>query len=188
MSVGLNIRKLRKLRGMTQLELADKVGCTDAAIRNYEKDSRTLKGDTLEKIAEALDVAPMVLRPNEVRTAGDFLYAVLQLEGDLGLMPVKGPDGRMSIGFDHKAAKSPKAQMALEAWQRQREALQAGGLTEDEYDSGKQIWGLRDCYGINRRIPEVRSRPFVRRRGHPSSKDDGRIRTLLPRQSVRRCL
>ena len=141
MGVGSNIKRLRKLRGMTQLELADKVGCTDTAIRNYEKDMRVLRGDALVKIAEALDVAPIVLKPNEVRTADDFLYAVMQLEDDLGLIPVKNADGQMSIGFDHKAPKSPKVQMALEAWQRQREALQAGELTEDEYELWKANMG-----------------------------------------------
>lgn len=141
MSVGSNIRKLRKLRGMTQLELAEKVRCTDTAIRNYEKDLRVLKGDMLEKIAEALDVAPVILKPNEVRTADDFLYAVMQLEDDLGLIPVKNTDGQMSIGFDHKAPKDAKVQMALEAWQRKREALQAGELTEDEYELWKANMG-----------------------------------------------
>ena len=137
MSVGSNIRKLRKLRGMTQLELADKVDCTDTAIRNYEKDLRVLKGDTLEKIAEALDVAPMVLRPIEIDTDSDFLYAVMRLEDELGLIPVEGPDGKMSIGFESKAAKAPKIQMALQVWQRRREDLQAGKISPDEYELWK---------------------------------------------------
>lgn len=35
MGAGSKIKKLRKLRRMTQAELAERVGSTDAAIRNY---------------------------------------------------------------------------------------------------------------------------------------------------------
>ncbi|MFR3998690.1 MAG: helix-turn-helix transcriptional regulator [Paratractidigestivibacter faecalis] len=36
MTTGSRIRALRESRGMTQRQLAERAGCTDAAIRNYE--------------------------------------------------------------------------------------------------------------------------------------------------------
>lgn len=44
MTTGSRIRALRRSRGMTQRQLAEAAGCTDAAIRNYEADRRVLKG------------------------------------------------------------------------------------------------------------------------------------------------
>ena len=41
MGTGELIRKYRKMRGLTQSELAEKCGLTDSAIRNYELGNRT---------------------------------------------------------------------------------------------------------------------------------------------------
>lgn len=51
------IRKLRKQNKMTQKELADLVGTSQAAISNYEKGNRRLGMETAQKIAIALEVS-----------------------------------------------------------------------------------------------------------------------------------
>lgn len=51
------IRKLRKQNKMTQKELADLVGTSQAAISNYEKGIRRLGMETAQKIAIALEVS-----------------------------------------------------------------------------------------------------------------------------------
>lgn len=50
-----NIQRIRKARNMTQKELAAKLGCTDAAVSNYERATRGLEYELLLKISEALD-------------------------------------------------------------------------------------------------------------------------------------
>ena len=136
MDTGSTIRKLRKQRGMTQQQLADAVGCTDAAIRNYESNARTLKGDALQKMADALDVDASALTSHEVATARDLLAAIFQTEGALGLVPVETAQG-YCLGVSPSAPDAPKVQAALKAWQRQREALQKGEITEDDYELWK---------------------------------------------------
>ena len=49
--------------GMTQKELAEKVGCSPAAIMRYEANQREPKQEVIEKIAEVLNVHPMELYP-----------------------------------------------------------------------------------------------------------------------------
>ena len=58
--IGLKIAYYRKLRGLTQEELAEQVGLTPAYIGHLEAPniSKTLYLDTLFDIAVALDVAP----------------------------------------------------------------------------------------------------------------------------------
>ena len=58
--IGLKIAYYRKLRGLTQEELAEQVGLTPAYIGHLEAPniSKALSLDTLFDIAVALDVAP----------------------------------------------------------------------------------------------------------------------------------
>lgn len=58
--IGLKIAYYRKLRGLTQEELAEQVGLTPAYIGHLEAPniSKALSLDTLFDIASALDVVP----------------------------------------------------------------------------------------------------------------------------------
>ena len=58
--IGLKIAYYRKLRGLTQEELAEQVGLTPAYIGHLEAPniSKALSLDTLFDIAAVLDVAP----------------------------------------------------------------------------------------------------------------------------------
>ena len=136
MNVGAAIRQLRKQKALTQQQLADAVGCTDAAIRNYESNSRVLKGDMLEKIAAALEVNPSTLVDHSVNTAADFLALVFQLEGDFEFMPVQSEEG-LAIGMAHSSKAAPKLQAALKNWQQHRRDLEAGDISSVEYELWK---------------------------------------------------
>lgn len=50
------IAGIRKYKGLTQAELAKKIGMTTRAIQNYESGYRIPKSAVLEKIAEGLEV------------------------------------------------------------------------------------------------------------------------------------
>ena len=60
-NTGNLIRKYRKKRGLTQKQLGDLCGIADSNIRKYESGKQNPKIETLEKIADALDVHPLVL-------------------------------------------------------------------------------------------------------------------------------
>ena len=59
MNLGENIKKYRKQKGLTQKELASKVGVAASTITKYEKGDLEPSLDTIKKIANVLDV-PMV--------------------------------------------------------------------------------------------------------------------------------
>lgn len=54
-TMGNRIKSLLEKREMTQKKLAEKVGCTDAAISHYIKGDRCPRAKVLTKIAIALD-------------------------------------------------------------------------------------------------------------------------------------
>ena len=65
MTVGENIRRIRKERGLTQKQLGELVGASEAYIRAYESGRRNPKPSSLEKIANALAVNPEVLENSD---------------------------------------------------------------------------------------------------------------------------
>ncbi|HJX69454.1 MAG TPA: helix-turn-helix transcriptional regulator [Dehalococcoidia bacterium] len=53
-SIGIKIHSAREELGITQKELATRLGCTQAALSNYELGKRRLYLANLERIASAL--------------------------------------------------------------------------------------------------------------------------------------
>lgn len=56
MKIGRKIKELRKLRGLTQLELAEKIQATEARISNWERGENNPDKEILGRLAEALGV------------------------------------------------------------------------------------------------------------------------------------
>lgn len=56
MIVGENIRKCRKKQGLTQKELAEKLGVSYTVISQYERGIRYPKLETIKKIVDALNI------------------------------------------------------------------------------------------------------------------------------------
>lgn len=55
MSIGGNIKRIRKKRGLTQKELAERLGVTQQNLAQYENSKRFPKSETIAKIASALE-------------------------------------------------------------------------------------------------------------------------------------
>ena len=111
MSVGESIRRYRKLRGMTQAQLAEAVGMTEGAVRHYESSIRAVKPELLESIADTLGVSVNALKDYGVETAGDLMSLLVRLEDSFGIVPAADGAG---LSLNPKAPHAPKAAMAIE--------------------------------------------------------------------------
>ena len=58
LSVGDNLRLLRKSKGITQFELGDSIGVTQQAVQQYEKGYMVLSISLLIKICHVLECTP----------------------------------------------------------------------------------------------------------------------------------
>ena len=134
MSVGENIRRYRKSRGMTQAQLAEAVGLTEGAVRHYESGIRAVKPELLESISAALGVSVNALKDYGVETAGDLMSLLVRLEDSFGIVPAA--DGR-GLSLNPKAPHAPKAAMAIELWAEKRAQLENGKIDADEYEDWK---------------------------------------------------
>lgn len=99
MTVGENIRRLRKERKLTLRQLGDKVGVSEAYIRAYESGRRNPKQKSLEAIARALAVNVEVLTNSEfdgVMAMHRLFQIFRQYSGEL--FECKDKDGNDMVG------------------------------------------------------------------------------------------
>ncbi|WP_288847921.1 helix-turn-helix transcriptional regulator [uncultured Sneathia sp.] len=61
MNIGERIKKIRKQKKLTLVELGEKIGLKKSTISRYEKNNINIPSDKLEKIAHALNVSPQYL-------------------------------------------------------------------------------------------------------------------------------
>jgi transcriptional regulator with XRE-family HTH domain len=70
-SVGQRIARIRKERGYTQIELAERIGTIQALVSDYERDKLRLNGEMAVRFALALEVTTdelLGLQPRAVRS------------------------------------------------------------------------------------------------------------------------
>lgn len=61
------IKEIRKRRGITQLELAEKLGITQSGVQKLESGRNDLTTKMMRKLAEVLDVEPWELLPKDMQ-------------------------------------------------------------------------------------------------------------------------
>lgn len=142
MTTGGLIRRYRKMRKMTQAQLAQACGQTDSAIRNYELDNRTPGEQQLRAIAGTLSISPEALRDIPVGSAREALELLFRLNEELGLEPME-VDGALLLGFNERTEHSPKLAQAIKAWKRVIDSEKAGEMTPEEVADWKASFGAK---------------------------------------------
>ena len=99
-TVGDRLRKIRKARGYTQKYVAEQAGIHEVLYRRYEHGDRNPKESTLIKIAQVLEVDPMIFQ-NVSISMFDSLPALLynfsnQCNGNLQIIE---SDGAFYVGI-----------------------------------------------------------------------------------------
>lgn len=109
MTTGERIRQARKNAGLTQAQLADKMGISAAGVAQWENDLRNPKIETIKKIAVALGVDAVdlyeepvvnavhdnlvsagILRQMFATSSTDILEESLQLQRDFSILTKEG--------------------------------------------------------------------------------------------------
>lgn len=77
--LGQNIRNYRQLRGMTQTQLANALGCASSTVAMYETGKREPDMDTIEAIADIFNIRIRDLVPDRIATPEETLAYVKSL-------------------------------------------------------------------------------------------------------------
>lgn len=124
-----SIREIRLRRGLTQREVSEAIGgISESALRSYELGERRPKQNTLERIAETLDVAPACFDTYGIERYDELVHALFLLEDRFGIEPCA--DG--SIRFTDEAIQS-----CVCTWRDWKEFLEKGKITREEYENRK---------------------------------------------------
>lgn len=127
--LGKSIREIRLRRGLTQREVSEAIGgISESALRSYELGERRPKQNTLERIAETLDVAPACFDTYGIERYDELVHALFLLEDRFGIEPCA--DG--SIRFTDEAIQS-----CVCTWRDCKEFLEKGKITREEYENRK---------------------------------------------------
>ena len=113
--IGARIREIRLVRGLTQLELGEKVGLPADRVRQYETGYRKPKTDMIKAIASALEVQPLALTDPVATSYLGAVYAMFELE-KLYDLTLTEADGVFSLQF--KSEKAQSLVKYLDVWYR----------------------------------------------------------------------
>ncbi len=100
MTIGENIRRIRQERNLTQRQLGEMVGASEAYIRAYESGRRNPKPSSLEKIANALSVNTEVLANSDfdgIKAIHRLFQIFRQYDGHL--FECQDKDGNDMVGI-----------------------------------------------------------------------------------------
>lgn len=102
MTVGENIRRIRKQRHLTIRQLGEMVGVKESYIRAYESGRRNPKPASLEMIARALAVNPEVLKSSDFDgvQAMHRLFQIFRMYGGKLMEVPDGDNERIAVSFD----------------------------------------------------------------------------------------
>lgn len=136
MVIGQKIKQLRQDADLTQKELAQMVGISEPAIRNFELGNRTPKPAHLEKIAMALQVDPTALGISaNADTPFGAMHALFKMQEVFGLHPAV-LDGQVCL-IPEEDGKLSDITYNIMKWHEQEELVKAGEEDQKEMQAWK---------------------------------------------------
>ena len=160
MTIGENIRRLRKARGLTLKELGDMVGVSESYIRAYESGRRNPKPSSLQTLADALGVNVEVLKNSEVNGIS-AMHQLFQMYRNFGgaLFETKDEDGNDCVAIRFNSL------MLMQSWYERYEKYEEEVRRADEIKNVKErkaalekayqdfdLW--MDIYPVSESFPE----------------------------------
>ena len=129
----LTMGERRQFRGLTQTELAEKIGLPPGEngrirISQYENGTHTPKEEILEKISNALGVTSKYLSVENSHPALDFVFHMLEYDRDDPVLIEKVGQDRYSLEFDCFIVSE-----FMDEWIQKKADLKTGKISKDEY-------------------------------------------------------
>ncbi len=162
MAIAERIKFFRNLRCMTQKWLGAAIGfpekTADIRMAQYESGTRTPKADLTSKLAAVLEVAPEALNVPDIESYIGVLHTLFALEDIYGIS-VDKIDGVICLTVNN--ANNPsfmELYERLSAWQKEKEKLQNGEITKEEYDNWRYTYPKIEVERTHKRLKERRKK------------------------------
>ena len=157
MAIGERIHFFRLLRGMTQKYLGMALGfpekSADVRLAQYETGSRTPKADLTAALAQVLDVSPHALSVPDIDSYVGLMHTLFTLEDNYGLK-ITEQDGELALQVDFRKNKdAARLHEMLWVWREQAAKLEAGEISQEEYDRWRYHYPEYDSSQIHAKVP-----------------------------------
>ena len=137
MTVGEKIKRIRQVKGLTQVQLADLVSLPVGRIKQYETNVRNPKPAQLEEFAAALGVTVEYLTNHNIDTYNDVKHTLLELEDTFGLK-ISEINGNCILQFN-----DTELTQFLKEWQNAKKGSNSSAQTLKEYELWKATYPLQ---------------------------------------------
>lgn len=134
--IGENIREIRKLKGMTQKELGNKLGISQSAINQFENNKTAPKLQTIEKLAIALEVSMY-----DILKRGAEYYQPTGVNLDINII-------KNALHSHEAIAETPLDKVTVTALKELLEYKETGLTPQDIKDMDKMY--LEKCQQVNK--------------------------------------
>lgn len=140
---GARIRRRRQELGMTQLDLAERTGLSEAAVRSYELGARNPKDAHRKAIADALGVSADYLREHDRYRESEIVHFLMEMEDAGFLRPV------LIDGTAYIMPIQANLEDCVQEWAEKERDWRFDEISEEEYLRWKSAY---DPAGAQRRI------------------------------------
>lgn len=117
MSIGSNIKRYRKIKGLTQEQLASKIGMSKVAVQKYETEKREPKNTIVKDIARELDISVLDLYKEDTGNIEDIVQAkeieIIDISTDLAKI-IKNYKEKTGISYARLADKIEVSKKTIE--------------------------------------------------------------------------
>lgn len=151
---------------MTQLDLAERTGLSEAAVLSYKLGTRNPKDAHREAIAEALGVSANYLREHDGYRESEIVHFLMEMENAGFLRPV------LIDGTAYVIPVQTNLEDSIQEWAEKERDWRFKKIGEEEYLRWKASY---DPAGAQRRIASGgRQQPFQLGQSEDGSRTDGR--------------
>ncbi len=158
MAIGERIHYFRMQRGFTQKQLGNAIGfkesTADVRIAQYETGVRTPKAEIVAALARVLDVSTYALTVPDIDTDIGLMHTLFTLE-DISALKIGKIDGELCIRLDRSSPRYHAMYEMLSAWQQQAAKLEAGEITQADYDRWRAYYPQYDITGAWAKMPSL---------------------------------
>ena len=156
MAFGKRIKFFRNKKGMKQKELGELLGflgkTSDVRVVQYETEARTPKADLVKEMAQIFGVSPRAINVPNIDSYLGLMHTLFALEDMYGIK-IGEIDGEICLRFDREHKEYQRLFEPFHVWQQMAAKLEAGEISQEEYDNWRYNYPELDTSEIRAKVP-----------------------------------
>ena len=156
MAIGQRIKYFRNRIGMTQKQLGEQLGfmgkTSDVRMAQYESEARVPKIDLVKQMSQIFDINTHALTVPDIDTHIGLMHTLFALEDMYGIK-IGEIDGELCLRLDREHKEYQHLFEPFHAWQQMAAKLEAGEISQEEYDNWRYNYPELDTSEIRAKVP-----------------------------------